>query len=36
MTIIFLVLMLIYIAYPKGYSEADGVIKIPPYMVHLI
>ena len=24
------------IVHPKGYSEADGVIKIPPYMIHLI
>ncbi len=24
------------IVHPKGYSEADGVIKIPPYMMHLI
>jgi hypothetical protein len=23
------------IVHPKGYSEADGVIKIPPYMMHL-
>ena len=24
------------IVHPKGYSEEDGVIKIPPYMMHLI
>ncbi|MBO4531834.1 MAG: hypothetical protein J5767_14480 [Paludibacteraceae bacterium] len=24
------------IVHPKGYSEADGVIKIPPYMMYLI
>ena len=24
------------IVHPKGYSETDGVIKIPPYMMHLI
>ena len=24
------------IVHPKGYSEVDGVIKIPPYMMHLI
>ena len=24
------------IVHPKGYSEADGVIKIPPYMTHLV
>ena len=24
------------IVHPKGYSEVDEVIKIPPYMMHLI
>jgi hypothetical protein len=24
------------IVHPKGFSESDGIIKIPPYMMHLI